>query len=794
MKKTLYIFTLLVLVSSGIFAQISNYISGVKVGDAKEKNPVTVIADLISAENISEISLAYKPFGESEFLKLEMMLAGNAASATIPLDKVQPPYIEYYLIINLKSGEPQTYPLGISEGVSPLQISVSGVSQKDKEIIVLSPNEGEALSTDEQLISISFVRAPESIDIAKTKFFLNGKDVSDIAVVAGDIIVLSGENIPTDFAGSARDLRIEIYSKDGSLYHTLKRTFQVVSPEVAAAIESQWKYNGSLRGESRSENLNSVGTWYNNATANFNANGSGIQLSAYGYLTSEEKAEKQPYNRYLATLDAGDWLSLKAGDSYPRFPNLIMEGKRLRGFSGALNLGFINVQAAYGETVRDVEGKIIQTYSASNVPLGSDIIAIDKVKYGAPFAKANLGTYNRKVLAVRPSFGSGENFQLGFSYLHAQDEVNSIEFGARPQENVVVGSDFMLAFDDQNIMFTSQAAVSLLNKDISNGSLTDAQIDSIFTADNSYDVNASDVKKYRDYIDKFITVNQYLGPWNPQEFASLGAEAALSLNYLNNNVRASYIYRGNDFQSFGQSFIRTDVRGINIVDRIRMLDNKLFFSFGYEDLQDNLQNTKIATTKFKTISASVSIFPRADFPNITVGYNRFTNSNGLPVSHPQNGKYAIDDETNRILVQLSYDFIAGIKHSSSVSFTTSSREDNGAANSDAQFNNFSLNLNSFWEKNLMSVFGLVYSSSEISGTPFDYFTISAGGRYRMLEDKLTLTATLSPSFGDFERQALEFVADYNVLKNLNLAFQTRVYRIPGKTTNSIIGLITRYNI
>lgn len=794
MKKTLYIITLLVFASSGIFAQISNYISGVKIGEAKEKNPITVIADLISAENISEISLAYKPFGESEFLKLEMMIAGNSASATIPLDKVQPPYIEYYLVINLKSGEPQTYPLGISEGVSPLQISVSGVSQKDKEIIVLSPNEGEALSTDEQLISISFVRAPESIDIAKTKFFLNGKDVSGIAVVAGDIIVLSGENIPTDFDGSARDLRIEIYSKDGSLYHTLKRTFQVVSPEVAAAIESQWKYNGSLRGEARSENLNSVGTWYNNATANFNANGSGMQLSAYGYVTSEEKANKQPYNRYLAAFDAGDWFSLKAGDSYPRFPNLIMEGKRLRGFSGALNLGFINVQAAYGETVRDVEGEIRKYYSANNVPLGSDIIAIDQAKYGSPFAKVNLGTYNRKVFAVRPSFGSGENFQLGFSYLHAEDEVSSIKFGARPQENVVVGSDFLLAFDDQNIMLTSQAAVSLLNKDISSGTLTDAQIDSIFTADNSYDVDRADVKKYRDYIDKFITVNQYLGPWNPQEFASLGAEAALSLNYLNNNVKASYIYRGNDFQSFGQSFIRTDVRGINIVDRIRMLDNKLFFSFGYEDLQDNLQNTKIATTKFKTISASVSIFPRADFPNITLGYNRFTNSNGLIVTNPQNGKYAIDDQTNRIMVQLSYDFFAGIKHSSSVSFTTSSREDNGAANSDAQFNNFSLNVNSFWEKNLMSVFGFVYSSSEITGIPFDYFTISAGGRYRMLEDKLTLSATLSPSFGDFERQALEFVADYNVLRNLNIAFQTRIYRIPGKTTNSIIGLITRFNI
>lgn len=792
MKKFLSVLFFVVIANVSIVAQVSNYISDVKVGKAKEKNPLSITAELISPENISEISLAYKPFGESEFIKMEMPIAGNSASATIPMDKVLPPYIEYYIILSLKSGEPQTYPIGISEGVTPLQISVSGISEKDKEILVLSPAEDETLSKDEQLISVSFVRAPEEIDIPKTKIYLNGKDVSELAVVAGDLIVLAGENIPVDFDGSSRNLKIDVYDKEGNLYHTITRKFNVVSAEIAAAIESQWKYFGSLRGESRTENLNSTNTWYNNASLNFNASGSGLQVSAYGYLTSEEKTDKQPYNRYSANLDAGDWLSIKAGDSYPRFPNLIMEGKRLRGFSGALNLGFFNVQAAFGETVRDVEGSVIQKYTAKDVTLGSDIIKINDPN--TPYAKVKLGTYNRKLFAVRPSFGSGENFQLGFSYLHGQDEVNSIKYGARPQENVVIGSDFLLAFDEQNILFTTQAAVSLLNKDISTGTLTNTQIDSIFGPGSSFDVDPVKVKEYRDYIDKFITVNQYLGPWNPQEFASLGAEAALSLNYLNNNVKASYIYRGNDFQSFGQSFLRTDVRGINIVDRIRMLDNKLFISLGYEDLQDNLQNTKIASTKFRTLSVSVSLFPRADFPNITVGFNRFTNSNGLLVTNPKDGKYAIDDQTNRVLVQLSYDFTAGIKHSSSVSFTTSNREDNGAANSDAQFNNFSLNLNSYWDQDLMSVFGFVYSSSEISATPFDYFTVTAGGRYKMLEDKLTLTATLSPSFGDFERQALEFVADYNVLKNLNLAFQTRLYRFPGKSTNSIIGLITRFTI
>jgi len=793
MKKVYTVFTLLTIISSITIAQVSNYISSVKVGDAKEKNPITIIAELTLADNISEISLAYKPFGESEFIKMEMLIAGNSASVTIPAENVLPPYIEYYLIISLKNAQGETYPTGISEGVTPLQISVSGVSQKDKEIIVLSPDAGEVLTIDDQLISLSFVRAPENVDISKTKIFLNGKDVSSMAVVAGDLIVLSGENISADISGSARDLQVEVYDKDGNLYHTLRRTFQVVSAEIAQAIESQWKYNGSLRGESRSENLNSVGSWYNNATANFSAIGSGLQLSGYGYLTSEEKSDQQPYNRYTATLDAGEWLSLKAGDSYPRFPNLIMEGKRLRGINGALNLGFFNVQAVYGETVREIEGRIIQQYSEDSVPLGSDIIAIDNAKYGSPFAKVKLGTYNRKLFAVRPSFGSGENFQLGFSYLHGQDETKSIEFGTRPQENIVVGSDFMLAFDNQNIMLTSQAAVTFLNKDISSGTLTDSQIDSIFTSDSGFDVDPADVKKYRDYIDKFITVNQYLGPWNPQEYASLGAEAALSLNYFNNNLKASYIYRGNDFQSFGQSFLRTDVRGINIVDRFRMLDNKLFVSLGYEDLQDNLQNTKPATTKFRTISASVSFFPRADFPNITLGYNQFTNDNGLLASNPLMGKYAIDNQTNRIMVQLSYDLTLGVRHSTSASFTTSSREDNSLANSDAQFNNFALNVSSFWEKSLMSIFGITYSSSEISNIPFDYVTVSVGGSYKMLEDKLTLTATISPSFGDFERQAFDFIADYNVLRNLNLALQARIYRLPS-ATNSIIGLITRYTL
>lgn len=780
------------------YAQASNYISSVRIGDAKEKTPLAITADLFSPESISQIDIAYKTFGKTEYVKREMLLTGSTASVTIPADEIQPPYLEYYIMINLKDGSTQTYPLGIAQGVAPLQIPISAISEKDKQILVLSPEPGEMLTQHDMLISISFVKAPDNVDISKTKIYLNDQDVSSYAVNAGDILIISGDNFPARLDFGALLLKVEVYDKSGNPYHTVSRSFQMVTEEIAAQAGARWKYYGSLRGESRNENYNSVSTWYNNVGADFNGTVDQWRLNGSIYFTSEEKSNSQPYNRYSATIQNGDWLDLRVGDAFPRFPSLIMDGKRVRGFSGAVNLGAFNIQSSFGETVRSIEGELIDKYTAANAPLGSNIISINQLKYGFPYGKVNLGTYNRNVFVLHPSFGSGENFQFGLTYLHSKDDPASIEFGARPQENIVLDSDLMFAFDDQNILLTSQAAFSLANKDISSGNLSDAQVDSVFGPNSTYkSVDPSQVKKYKDLLSKFITVNQYLGPWNPQELSSFAGEAALSLNYFDNSLRTSYIYRGNDYQSFGQSFLRTDVKGINLIDRARFMDNKLFISVGYESLRDNLQKTKIATTTFETISASVSYFPRTYFPNITVGYNRNANNNGLNLADTlknTNAKFAVGDITNRVSLVASYDFIASVRHSSSFSFTTSTRTDNSLAKANATFNMASLNVTSYWTGQLTSLCGIVYSASEIAGQPFNYFTLTVGGRYRLLENKLLISATLSPSFGDYERQTLELVADYNVLANLNLVFQTRIFRIPGSATNSIIGLTTRLSI
>ncbi len=785
------IFIIACLFNTLLFAQASDRVTSVKHQQAMELKPLELRAELMNYLDIAQMNIAFKPFGQSEFVKREMVIQGNAAMVTIPAEYMVPPSLEYYIIITLKNGNVESYPAGAPQASPPLQISIAPVSEKDKQIILLSPEPGEIVVSEELFISLSFIKAPENVKIEATKIYVDNLDVSDKIILSGDLIIFSAANFPNLIPMGAHNVKVEIYDKDGSVYHSIYRSFQLVSTEMALAMGKKLSSRANIRAESRNVNYNNTDTWYNNILVNGAADYGDWKFSGDVYFTSEEKSHLQPMNRYSASIESS-WLSLKAGDTYPTFSSLIMEGKRLRGFSGALNLGFFNVQAAYGEITREVEGNVLETYDTQQMQ--SDVIKIDQTKYGKPYGKVEFGTYNRNVFAVRPSFGSGESFQLGFTYLHSSDDKKSVSLGPRPQENVVAGADLFIGIDDRNIILTSQAAFSVLNTDIASGDLTDAQIDSLFGPGKFIDINPNTMKDIKSIASKFITINQFLTPLNPQELSSLAMETAIQFNYFNNNLKAAYVYRGNEFQSFGQSYVRTDVKGINLTDRMRLFDNKVFLSVGYENLKDNLQKTKLATTTFETMNAAVSIFPRADFPNIRVEYTRNQNNNGIKSSDPVNAIYGIDDATNTVSVQLSYDLTAGVKHNTALSLSNSKREDSSIRkiNSSNTFINF--NFNSYWTSSFTTYFNTVFFNSEIAGVEYKYTMLSAGARYRMLENKLELMGAFSPSFGDFKRIGVDFTAAYNIIQNFDIVFQLHVYKMEGMPSSSEIGLMTRLGI
>lgn len=796
-----------------VVGQTSNTITNISIGDTREGEPVTFTVELLQPGATSNIRLAYKPFDETEFKITDMQVIGKTASFTLLPEDVTIPLITYYFIVDLTSGEQETYPLGVLEGqAAPLELTVSAKSEKDKEIIVLSPAPGETVPIEDLFISVSLIKAGQSINPAATKLFLNNNDITDKMLLAGDLILFYSNNFPGTVTEGAQSLRVEVFDSTGNLYHSITSNFSAVKEKYLSAAAKKFSYRADFIGESRNENYAEESKWYNNLTAELTGRYDDWRFRGYAYVTSEEDKTVQPQHRFSASAK-NNWFNLRVGDSYPQFPNMIMTGKRLRGLSGGINLGFFNIDAVYGEITREVEGSIIERYSDTSVVFGGSIIKIDPAKHdGYSYAKVNLGTYSRDIFAVRPSFGSGQTFQFGLTYLHSKDDHKSIEFGQRPQENAVFGTDLKLSLDSQNILLTGQAAFSLKNSDISKGELTDAEIDTIFGGDDSFvNIDPETVKNIKKILGSFITVNENIGPLNPGELSSLSAETALQLNYFQNTFKATYVYRGNDYYSFGQDYLRRDVKGFNFADRIRLLDNTLFVTLGFEKLQDNLQGTKLATTDYTTLNTSVSYFPRTNFPSITLGYTRYDNGNDADPNDPKLMTSYVDDVTNKFLARLGYNFTAGIRHNSSLNFITSSREDKSIYNGDAKYISTSLSLNSYWTQKLTSYFSMIFYNSNFSSvdisydstnamvlTPkeddYNYVTVSLGAKYKLLEDKLELSATLTPSFGDLERQLFDLLAQYKFLENLRLAFKLRLVRIPELYTNSIAGLTLYYNI
>ncbi|MBA4321169.1 MAG: hypothetical protein C0412_22495, partial [Flavobacterium sp.] len=149
------------LISGVIFAQASDRVSSVKYQQAVEARPLEIRAELINYLDIAQMNFAFKSFGQRDFIKRDMTIQGNSASVTIPAEYVMPPSLEYYITITLKNGNVESYPAGAPQTSPPLQISIAPVSQKDKEIILLSPVQGEMVISEELFVSLSFLKAPE---------------------------------------------------------------------------------------------------------------------------------------------------------------------------------------------------------------------------------------------------------------------------------------------------------------------------------------------------------------------------------------------------------------------------------------------------------------------------------------------------------------------------------------------------------------------------------------------------------------------------------------------------------
>lgn len=741
-------------------AQINTFLKSVRPLSVTERNAFTVAVELQLSSELSRVTLYYRQFGRSDFRAQEMQIMRDSAVAEIPATDVIVPFIEYYIVANTQSGGIESLPFD-NPHVNPSRITVDPApSAPPSEVLILSPEEGENVKEGETYISLSFVYADSSIDRARTKIALNGVDLSGSIVLYDDLLIIPPEAIPASaFTGNA-SLSIQTFDMNGQQRSTLSRGFNLLTEQQAEEIESSFQGYGNAQAESRSENIKGNKKTYNRLDARaYGTYSKFLRTNAQLTITSEERSSNQPQNRYFLGLEIPH-AKIGIGDAYPKFPFTVMDGRRVRGFTADLLLGGFNLNAANGELLRRVEVNGI------------------------------LATLKRNMFIVRPSFGKAEQFQWGLTYMHAKDQFDAAQpVTVRPQENAVFGTDLLFAFDDRRIEWNTQAAVSLNNVDISSPEFNKDSIDAAIARGTFPSGDGQQLKKFLPILKLFITPNENLVPINPVGGTSLVYETGLSFYYFGNFLKASYLFHGKDYSSASATSLRRDIKGFNIIDRLRILDNRLFVTGSFERLSNNTTGSEVATTRYTTINTAVSYYPTKEYPNFTIGYGLNTNVN--PISSDTTGLYdrpldlqiafkALNDRTNRFFFQTSYDFNYWGRHNTSLNIDISKKTDNTFKRQDISSFNLMLLGSTVHTPILESTIGLSFSSLEYpqvdtlnvrSMQSLSYQTITLSGRYKIYEDVLLLSATVAPTFGDLARTLFESGLQYSITHQQSAVLQ-----------------------
>ena len=791
------------------------HISNVTAGRAAEGKPVAIAVELTQNTDVQRLLLRYRGFGTTEFKELEMLISGRNASVTIPGEAVVPPTVEYYIEARLTSGKNETYPLGAPDA-TPLRLEVTPVNPRDKEVRILSPEPGETVAVEDLVVAISFFYASPGVNTKATRIFLDGVDVSAKAVFSDDVVLYSPKNFTGPLNLGAHFLKVELRDTTGEPYHTIESTFALSTAAAIAAEKARLQLLGNAQLEVRDEALAAGSTTYIRGDTRLDGTYGSLNFGGNVHLDNQNTADRQPQNRFLL-YGGTDFLRIQVGDAFPKFPSDIMSGKRVRGITGNLALGFFNLDVTYGQTERYVEGKPEDRDSLVSDPSARAALTANKKQVNdSTFRFFQPGVYTRNLIAVRPSFGGGENFQLGFTYLHAKDDTASISYGIRPKENLVVGSDMLIAFDDQRFKLEGQASMGMSNEDITGGSFTQAQYDSMKAA------SENDLSGLGKILDKFITVNQNLFPTNPgsKGLPGVAAQAVLTLNYLNNYVRGTLFHRGAAYKSFANEFLQTDMAGFQISDNIRLFSNRVYAAVSYEHKSDNTASTKEVTTAYNNLNTSVSVNPGSDLPTFQLGYGRYTRlapvdfSTKLALENRPDSSSVLnsaDEGTNRIFGGASYDFDAGVRHTAAFNVTVSSRSDNTFR----KLNQSNLYLQASVVSQVMAgwqtTVGVVYSKNRnereaFSGagaflnqdsllvtTDFNYTAVTLGAQARMLDNALRLIGSINPTLGAISRQEYMLGAEYTVAQQHVFLLQVNYLQNSGTKDDAILSFIYRLN-
>ena len=546
--------------------------------------------------------------------------------------------------------------------------------------LILSPEPGEVVGQTTTMVALSFIDPGRILDVTSVRLLVDNIDRTGDADINADVLIWMPS---AALVQGIHSVVVTMRSTTGTQLPTTNWSFVVgpppegvapgAVPEPAAGrvgLPGWAMLRGSLKLEGLVKSIGGDGADFRRespaagkAWLNINGRlGGGWRYDAYTHLNSYESHTRQPINRFRLGVRSR-WLTLALGDVTPTVQQLILWGRRVRGWSLDLRTGLFNIEVVSGRSRRAVEGQLFSN---------------------DPTRVFRRGTYGQDLLAVRPYFGDGTPWQFGITLMKVRDDVDSIEdlrtfdpadqnfasvsANSTPKDNLVLGLDFTLSAFGRRLSLTYDNAFSLYANDISGGPLTKAELDSVFQEAGYKPVDFDPAE-----WESIFILNSSLIPLDPSQLTNMAHQLRGTLLLGTHTLGFRWRRVGGSYYTLGQTSLQRDRAGLRIQDTFRMMKNTLGVTVGWESYSDNLDETKPGTTDTGSLTLDVAWQPDPLSPGFAIGYRTYNRQNDLSTV----GAGGVQEDTNTYSAGafIPVRILSGLRSRINLNWTSVGRED-----------------------------------------------------------------------------------------------------------------------
>ena len=413
---------------------------------------VRISQTLFNEQNIEYGTLFFRDKGEISFQEVQMNYEDGNWVGIISGDRVSYNNIEYVTILHKLDGGRISLPLNDNPFSSPIELQVltsrknqKGIISKstdyaDADILILSPEDGAFLRSEEVVISVSLFNAA-NVDQNEFQVYIDNEEVSDKTIIEGDVLSFVPEK---ELEPGFHSIKLLFKTKYGMDVKPIERNFSV-GKGVNSLFQS-FKYKGSLFAKSGNNTASSVTINDQELSTKIDAEITWVKVRYNSRISSRESKYMQPINRESFTLQILDFLNINNGDVYPSISPFLLDGRRVRGrhIDAGFNFGFgfggfklfgrdvfdfgikgrVEYEGVSGTLTRGVQYKrgVDRAYQllTENVKFDN---SLNKIIY--PFDRKGY-TFPRKINSYRISLALNNSIKAGIHFLKAKDDVNEI--------------------------------------------------------------------------------------------------------------------------------------------------------------------------------------------------------------------------------------------------------------------------------------------------------------------------------------------------------------------------------